>query len=165
MPETIANLPALLIELDLASADTIWPCTLEEIVEVQASHPVALPPEYEQFLALMGRRAGDLLRGTDFYYPGILGLANAGRELLRDNDALHLLPEGSVILGMHQGYELYWLEKPGAVRWYKEGHRGVFSSWPSLPAFLSSQARAQAQVRRARTTGDREPGLGGPARG
>ncbi|SDE01148.1 SMI1/KNR4 family protein [Actinokineospora iranica] len=138
------DLAGLLVELGLACQDTIVGCTAAEIEQVRADQGGALPEQYEQFLAVMGRSAGELLRGTDFFYPSILGLPTDGRELLVENDATGLLGDGSTIIGMHQGYELYWLDSAGTLFWYKEGNKTTHRDWPSLLAFLEDQARTQA---------------------
>jgi hypothetical protein len=107
---------ATMLDLGLGTADTIRRCRAEEVAEVRADQGVAqLPIQYEEFLLAMGRQAGELLRGTDFFYPSALGLPKDGRELLADNDASHLLPRDALVVGMHQGYQLYWLSPSGIV--------------------------------------------------
>jgi hypothetical protein len=46
----------------------------------------------------MGRQAGRLLRGTDFFDPSVLGVPNDGRRLLDENHAGHLLPAGALVV-------------------------------------------------------------------
>lgn len=152
MTDSITELAETLVGHGLASPDTIRGCTAEEVAEVAADHGVpSLPAQYAEFLRVMGRQAGDLLRGTDFFYPGILGLDVDGRELLVENDAAGLLPAGALVIGMHQGYELYWLSTSGEVSWYKEGRPDVHRTWPTLLTFLTTQANAQAEARRSRS--------------
>lgn len=151
MTDTVARLADRLVEYGLASPDTIRPATVAEVAEVTADHGVPkLPAQYDEFLRVMGRQAGDLLRGTDFFYPAVLGLDGDGKDLLAENDASHLMPAGALVIGMHQGYELYWLSAAGEVSWYKEGDQNVHRTWPTLLTFLSSQAEAQVQARRSR---------------
>jgi hypothetical protein len=151
MTDTAARLADTLVEYGLATPDTIRPCTPAEVAEVGADHGVPkLPAQYDEFLRVMGRRAGDLLRGTDFFYPDILGLDQDGKDLLQENDASQLLPAGALVIGMHQGYELYWLSASGEVSWYKEGQEDVHRTWPTLLTFLASQAEAQLEARRSR---------------
>jgi hypothetical protein len=142
MPNTMTQFAATLLDLGLATADTLRPCTPEEVDEVRADQGVAqLPTQYEEFLLAMGRQAGELLRGTDFFYASILGLPKDGRELLADNDASHLLPRDALVVGMHQGYELYWLSPSGELSWCKKGRQDVHRVWPTLLDFLEQQAR------------------------
>lgn len=148
MPDTMSRLVALLLTSGLATVDTIRPCTPAEVAEVRTDQRIEhLPPQYEDFLLTMGRQAGELLVGTDFFFPRILGLADDARGLLTENNAGHLLPPGAVIVGMHQGYELYWLAPSGELSWYKEGHQTVHRTWPTLLDFLVSQVKAQASIR------------------
>lgn len=151
MSEPMDRLVERLLATGVATKETIIGCTPEEVAEVRADHDVErLPGHYEQFLLAMGKRAGELLRGTDFFYPHILELDADGRELLADNDALHLLAEGSLIIGMHQGYELYWLEAgepSGPLVWYQEPDQTEHRRWPTLLDFLMSQVEDQRGTR------------------
>lgn len=148
MPHTMSLLVSTLLDSGIATADTIQGCMPAEVAEVRADQGVErLPAQYEEFLLTAGRQAGDLLRGTDFFYPTVLGLAGDGRELLDENDAGGLLPEGAVVVGMHQGYELYWLAPSGELSWYKEGATAVHRTWSSLLDFLVDETETQAVVR------------------
>lgn len=148
MSELMSDLVERLISSGLATRETVVGCTPEEVAEIRADHGVdRLPEQYEEFLLLMGRGAGELLRGTDFFYPGIRGLDDDGRELLEENDAAHLLPEGAIVVGMHQGYELYWLAPSGALSWYVEAETEVSRTWPSLADFLAAQIEAQQRLK------------------
>jgi hypothetical protein len=146
MTNTMVQFAERLIATGVASADSIRPCTPAEVAEVSADHGLAcLPAQYDEFLRVMGRQAGDLLVGTDFFYPGILGLDASARELLQENGASHLLPAGAIVIGMHQGYELYWLAPSGEVSYYSEGRRSIKKTWPTLLACLADYAEYQAQ--------------------
>lgn len=146
MADAIEQLVERLISSGVASQDTIVGCSEDEVAKLRADHGVQrLPEQYEQFLRVMGRGAGRLLRGTDFFYPHIFDLDESGRGLLEENDALHLLAEGSIVVGMHQGAELYWLEPSGVLNWYQEDDQEVHRSWPSLLEFLTAQADAIAR--------------------
>lgn len=151
MPEDMDELVDHLRGCGMADSDTVIACTRAEVDEVRADIGVEkLPAHYEQFLLRMGRRAGELLRGTDFFYPAILGLSADGREFLEENGVAHLLAPGSIIIGMHQGYQLYWMdpgEPSGQVHFYTENSDDIAESWPSLLEFLVAEA---AEERRAR---------------
>ena len=88
----------------------------------------------------MGRKAGRLLAGTDAFYPDILGLKQDASELLANNGESGLIPEGSVVFAMHQGYQVYWMASLSVddppVFIYQEGSPGVSSEWESFTAFL-----------------------------
>ena len=148
----IANMRDLadsLIKLGLASKESIIGCTPDQVGEFRRIRGIsALPVQYEEFLAVMGREAGDLLRGTDFFYPTILEVGKWGREVLEENNVEHLFLPDSLILGTHQGYIVYWIEPgepSGPVRSYMEGEEAVTQTWPSLLDFLTYE---QARVRK-----------------
>jgi hypothetical protein len=134
MAAALEDVVAHLISTRLATAEQIVPCTAAEIEELRTGWG-GLLPEYERFLETMGRGAGGLLTGTDFFYPDTLDIHDIGMEILRDDDKLDLFPAGATVIGLHQGYQLYWLEPDGAVRHYTE-ERGIIGNWPSLEAFL-----------------------------
>jgi hypothetical protein len=151
MTSTMAQFAGTLVKCGLASTDTIRPCTPAEVAEVTVDHGLTnLPAQYDEFLRIMGRQAGDLLRGTDFFYPGILGLDRAGRELLEENRASHLLPPDALVIGMHQGYQLYWMSPSGEVSFYTEGQQDLVGRWPTLLACLVFYRDAYLEARRRR---------------
>jgi hypothetical protein len=146
--KTMDELVEHLISVGLATPDTVVGCSPEEVEEVRQTQGAdRLPPQYEQFLRTMGRRAGDLLRGTTFFYPGIVELADEMRELVVENTVTHLVKPGSVLIGMHQGVELYWMEPSGAT--YECGEIGPnpTHSWPSLLDCLIHEAETQQRTR------------------
>lgn len=147
VPETMADLVELLGLYGMATSATIKPCTAKEIEDIRAAQRVArLPAQYEEFLRTMGKRAGELLLGTDFFYPFVVELAGEMRELVSDNGIEHLIRPGSVLVGMHQGYELYWLEPgnpSGRLFHYTEGRDAPIGVWPTLLDFLVAQAEDQ----------------------
>jgi hypothetical protein len=134
------DLANLLIDVGLASEKSIVGCTPDQIGELRRVRDIAaLPAQYEEFLAVMGREAGTLLRGTDFFYPAILEVGKWGQEIVDENEVGHLFVPGSLVLGTHQGYIVYWMEpgEPfGQVCRYMEGEETVAQKWPSLLDFL-----------------------------
>jgi hypothetical protein len=138
-----------LIDQGLASKESIIGCTPDQVSEFRRARGIAvLPAQYEEFLTVMGREAGDLLRGTDFFYPTITEVGNWGQEILAENKVEHLFAPGSLVLGTHQGYIVYWMEPgepSGPVRTYMEGKETVTQTWPSLLDFLVDE---QARVRK-----------------
>lgn len=151
MIESMQDLVEHLALTGMASDETVVPCTPDEVDEIRQAQGVEqLPEQYEQFLLTMGRRAGDLLRGTTFFYPGLVELAEEMPQLLEENDATGLAREGSVFVGMHQGYQLYWLEPgdpSGQLCWYEEGEDAIGQSWPSLLDFLVARAEEERRIK------------------
>jgi hypothetical protein len=134
-PSTIDELVEYLLSVGVATPDTLVPCSPAEVEEVREARRVdRLPPQYEQFLLAMGRRSGDLLRGTTFFYPGIVELADELLEVVEENNVEHLVKPGSVLLGMHQGVELYWMDDDPSGTTYEANETGPnpTHTWPSL---------------------------------
>jgi hypothetical protein len=116
-----------------------------EIREIQADQGLgSLPAYYREFLRRMGRCAGQFLIGTDAFYPALLGIKADVLELLRENAVSHLIGDDAVVIGMHQGYQAYWLETASeddpAVYLYQEGETGISKKWASFSAFLLDQS-------------------------
>ncbi len=53
------------------------------------------------------------MRGTDVYYPRILGLRSAAQELLEENASPFRLRETDRVISMHQGYQFDFLRGLG----------------------------------------------------
>lgn len=115
-----------------------------EITEICTDQDLAsLPLYYEEFLFRMGRGAGQLLVGTDAFYPSILGAKEDARNLLSENSASHLMRESAVVFAIHQGYQLYWLESlddDPPVAFYEEGDIELRRRWETFSSFLLDQA-------------------------
>jgi SMI1/KNR4 family protein SUKH-1 len=115
-----------------------------EIQEIRRDQALpSLPGRYVEFLRTMGRDAGPLLRGTDAFYPAIIGLRQEAVNLLEENNVAGLVPDDAVIFAMHQGYQLYWMLGWAAadppVRMYQEGDATWSQEWPSFTQFLLSE--------------------------
>lgn len=119
--------------------------TDDEIREIQTDQGLeSLPVCYQEFLRCMGRCAGHLLIGTDVFYPALLGIKADVLDLLRENAVSNLIGDDAVVIGMHQGYQAYWLETASgddpAVYLYQEGETGISKKWASFSAFLLDQS-------------------------
>jgi hypothetical protein len=108
-------------------------CTTAEVEQVAADQGVArLPAEYERFLSRAGRGAGDVLRGSDVYFPVILGAKADAYELLRENGlSRDLLPADAALVQTHQGYQLFWMVGDHPAVWFW----GEGEPWPSTPVW------------------------------
>jgi hypothetical protein len=114
-----------------------------EVEEVRVSQGVEeLPLEYRRFLGLMGRRAGGMLAGTDLFYPAILAMKNSLDDfpVVRD---LVASTSDSLILGMHQGYQVYVVTDVSSsnpkVLMYEEDEDDPVSEWESFTDFLRAE--------------------------
>ncbi|GAB3447147.1 SMI1/KNR4 family protein [Actinophytocola sediminis] len=148
MIESMRALADALVEVGLATEGSVLGCTPAQLSEFRQARGIAeLPAQYAEFLTVMGREAGELLRGTDFFYPAILNVGEWGQEIVDENGIERLVAPGSLTLGTHQGYVLYWMEPgqpSGPVHRYVEGAEAIAQTWPSLLDFLVAE---QARVR------------------
>lgn len=117
-----------LIRMMIANISTIQGCSPQEIDELKAKQGVGfLPKLYVEYLAVLGRKAGNLDVGSDCFYPHLLRLKEWAQELLEENNCPLRLPDDAFVCLMHQGYQfLYFLtddnnEDP-PVFYYMEGH-------------------------------------------
>ncbi len=107
-----------------------------------------LPQCYVEFLRLMGRKAGRVFRGTDAFYPEILGLKNDALDLLVQNGVEDLMGSDAAVFAMHQGYQVIWMvnsddDDPSVVM-YQEGDQGLSKQWRSFTAFLRDEVERLA---------------------
>lgn len=135
-----------LIACGLASPETLIGCTAAEVDELRASqHLDALPVQYEEFLLRMGKRAGDLLRGTDLRQPMMVELADELAELVGELGLV--LAPGSAIVANHGGYQLYWTEPDGTTHLGEEHKDNPTHTWPSLVDCLRWEADRLLEAR------------------
>jgi hypothetical protein len=92
-----------------ATAEQVLGLTIEQVYEVGRDQPAPLPEAYRCFLRLLGGGAGRFMRGTDVYYPRILGLWSAAEELLEEDASPFRLLETDRVISMHQGYQFDFL--------------------------------------------------------
>lgn len=114
-----------------------------EVDEVRARQGVVkLPETYHRFLTVMGRRAGQMLAGTDIFYPEMLDL----KDFLEDFPVVQALVSSggeSLVFGMHQGYQVYVAADVASadppVLMYQEGDSGPVLEWESFTGFLRAE--------------------------
>lgn len=124
--------------------DSVAGLTDAEIDQLCESWGVRRVPErYREFLSLMGRGAGGILRGTDAFFPAILDMRRAADDFFSDNSEGIDLPGGAVVFAMHQGYQVYWMEamslEDPPVSFYMEGEAAPMGHWRSFTDFLNSE--------------------------
>jgi hypothetical protein len=153
-----------LIELGKARPEEIIGCSKDEIEEIKASQNVSyLPPLYEDFLLIMGRHAGELFIGSDWYYPDLLKLKNGAETTPCE------LPDDAFILLDHQGYQFMFFRTASqnpdpevyhymesAVYYFTENYEGPrldnppIVRWAHLSEFLTGFIK-DAQGKEAQT--------------
>ena len=80
-----------------------------ELAEIASDQDCVLPLAYSNFLRVAGRRCGSLWRGSDAFYPAILGLKRDAEELMRECGSPSGLHDSNVVIAMHQGYQFLFL--------------------------------------------------------
>jgi hypothetical protein len=125
--------------------DDLIGCSPEEIEQVRLDQRVScLPDEYVCFLRLAGRGAGELLRGSDAFYPQLLGIKSDVGALLTDSGAEVALGAESLVIGMHQGYQAFWIPcitatEPEVVM-FQEGDPDIRQKWDGIASYLDDMA-------------------------
>jgi hypothetical protein len=130
-----------LVDEVLNPGESIQGCSDSEIEEIMADQHVSrLPPTYITFLKRIGRGAGELLVGTDAFFPRIIGLKAAAIGLFAEDSAPVQLNPDAFVIAMHQGYQVFWFrtvtEDDPMVIMFQEGDEGPLRSWESFSAYL-----------------------------
>jgi hypothetical protein len=107
--DRIAKAASILVRHGVATESTICGCAAQEIEDVESDAGRTLPLAYREFLAKMGRGAGNFFVGTDLFYPCVLGITEAGHELVTEDRAKLVLPQDAIAFMMHQGYQFMFI--------------------------------------------------------
>jgi hypothetical protein len=131
--ERVRSLVAAILDGTTAAAHQLRGLSEDEIHEVEHDQSAPLPDAYRCFLALIGGGAGHFMQGSAVFYPAVIGLGAAARELLVENEVPFTLTESDRVVLMHQGYQFDFLRGSGPdpeVWSYSEG--GVSATGPAL---------------------------------
>ena len=93
-----------LLEGGLARSDSFRGCTAGEIESLERRFSLRLPQCYRDFLAIMGRAAGEFLVGTDYSFPKMFEFRKDAEEILRTSHSDFKLPSTAFVFMFHQGY-------------------------------------------------------------
>jgi hypothetical protein len=99
-----------LLEAGLARPDSFKGCTEKEINSVEGRFSLRLPQCYRDFLAVMGRAAGEFLVGTDYSFPKVLDFHKDAEGLLRTSGSDFKLPPTAFVFMFHQGYTFLFFD-------------------------------------------------------
>ena len=149
--DRIRELVAAIADGVTATGEQLRGLTQPEIEKVDRDQSAPLAHSYRQFLELVGRSAGRFLRGSDVFYPRVLGLGQAARALLEENQVEFALTDEDRVILMHQGYQFDFLRGAGPdpeVWSFCEG--GVADvptiSFASFTDWLAAQVEQQTQA-------------------
>jgi len=100
------------------------PCNAEEIEKLHGSLAHNLPKAYLEFLQIMGKNAGNFMKGSSCFIHEIPYLREWAEELLEENQFPEKLPKDTFVFWMHQGYQfaffnLYESDNP-SIYYYSE---------------------------------------------
>ncbi|WP_229068854.1 hypothetical protein [Actinoplanes sp. DH11] len=149
--DRIRELVAAIADGVTATAEQLQGLTQPEIEEVERDQPAPLARSYQQFLELVGSGAGRFLRGSDVFYPSVLGLGQAARALLEENQVEFALTNEDRVILMHQGYQFDFLRGAGPdpeVWSFSEGAMVVAPavSFPRFSEWLAAHVEQQTQA-------------------
>ena len=77
----------------------------------------------------MGNGAGRFFRGTDLFYPSMLGMTDIGRGIVHEDEQGMELASNAFVFAMHQGYSFMFFyagESDDPVVWYYLEQSGLF---------------------------------------
>jgi hypothetical protein len=99
-------------------------CTMQEVNKIEGEFGIKLPASYVYFLLLMGKDAGEFLKGSSVFYNEMFVLRESSMELLNENN-FKSLPPDTFVFWMHQGYQFAFFDlKEGdnpPIYFYYEG--------------------------------------------
>ena len=134
----------------------------EDVIRlIESDQPARLAAAYRLFLQLIGSAAGFFLAGSAVYYPAMLGLKEAARDLLSENASPFAFEDSDRVFLMHQGYCFDFMRGSGPdpeVWSYSEGSSagnvpertfGRFTDWLRVTAEreIPVWARHSAEIR------------------
>ncbi|NLF05267.1 MAG: SMI1/KNR4 family protein [Actinomycetales bacterium] len=139
-------------------------CDPDELAQVEADQGVRLPGSYRRMLRTMGRDMGGLFGGSDVAFPQVLGARAGAVELLEEHGLAHVLPPSAVVVMIHGGYAIWFLdttegEDPRVQAWSEEDLGAPKLAAPDLMTWIRAAEREQAGDPRAvrATRADRVP--------
>lgn len=135
-----------LVNENLVPAELMKGCSESDIKDIMADQRVSrLPSAYLCYLRRIGCGAGSFLAGSDAFFPQIIGLKAAARDLFSENGlAIELRPDAFVI-AMHQGYQVFWFatvmgDDPEVIM-FQEGDPITCRKWESFSAYLNDMIK------------------------
>jgi len=134
----------------IATEETLVGCTDEEIELLCKAQGVdKLPSIYIEWLKVMGKQAGWLMRGSDILYP--IDYKEDFRETYYDEEldvsSSYEFPENSFVFWSHQGYQFRFFlvdaTDSSAVYFWAEGMEKPEKDYDSFGQVLTAWTRYQ----------------------
>jgi hypothetical protein len=146
----IVGIKRRLLEWGLADPPEVRGCTADEISLLEQANGVRFPNIYRDYLAEMGRSAGELFRGSDAFYDKLMHLRGWAKEMIDESASGFELPGDAVVFLMHQGYVLFFFrtsegDDPPVYR-LRETEKAATRVNDAFSSFLTSTVAACAEM-------------------
>lgn len=134
-------------------SNQFYPCTEEEVAELEKKVRLKLPKAYREFLLWSGHGLGNFDIGSDIFYEAdLVALQQDARDLLDENNFPQELPDDAYVFWMHGGYMFTFFRVSEGdnppVHYYNEGLHKTDFAWnheAHFTDFLIVEMRDQAQ--------------------
>jgi hypothetical protein len=131
---------------------TIEACTNAEIAELEQKLNIKFPAVYRAYLEVMGRQAGDFLRGEEHSYPDLLTLKEGAQEILADSEITYRLSPTDFVFWMSQGTQFAFFDTSVGddplVFHYREYTAAPIKRHDHLSEFLDYMLDTQLEISR-----------------
>lgn len=121
------------------------PCTEEELNSIKLMCQESLPESYMDFMKIMGKGAGDFMKGSSVFYDELFDIREGAQDLLCEN-GLKTLTSDCFVFWMHQGYQFAFFmlgdEEDPNVFFYYEGKAEIEDTKMKFTEFLNMQMQA-----------------------
>lgn len=107
MNNWIDNLADGLIEIGLATPETIAGCSDEELLEVEKFYNLKLPQVYKDYMRKFGKASGKFLEECGIYYDDLFDGRDAAETLLNNNTDYKLKQSDFVFITRY-GYQFWY---------------------------------------------------------
>lgn len=142
MSKSITKLARILSSI----GQRLEPMTIDEVKKIEQSYNINLPIVYKDFLMVMGKGAGNFMKGSSVFFNEILSLRSWSNEVLLENN-MPQLNSAVFVFWMHQGYQIaYFNLSEGSdppVYFFSEGkpEKKFELKEPSLTNFFYAQLK------------------------
>ncbi len=100
----MSKIEKILNNFSEATGTKLVGCSDKEILDIEKYFGDNLPKEYENFMRIAGKKAGELFVGSDVFYPNVLNTKRGTKDLLEENNLVGIIPDNVSPFFMHQGY-------------------------------------------------------------
>ncbi len=95
-------------ELHLLAQNVVWPCTEQEIEQLEEWMHISLPAAYKEFLLWMGHRAGGLFFDAHCHYWDLEHNQIVAAQMLQENNFPVSLPQDAFVFYIDQATIFYF---------------------------------------------------------